>query len=126
MHQRMANPFPIPPVPPIILIFMRHGQAINNTKRLLAGRTPGVSLTPKGVEQAKRIAKFLKPFNISAIYSSPIERAEKTAAIVAKHNSLEYKIDERLIELDMGKFTVMELRLLFKLKTEFYQLLIMY
>ena len=84
---------------------MRHGQAINNTKRLLAGRTPGVSLTPKGVEQAEQIAKFLKPFNISAIYSSPIERAEKTAAIVAKHNSLEYKIDERLIELDMGKFT---------------------
>lgn len=93
---------------------MRHGQAINNTKRLLAGRTPGVSLTPKGVEQAKQIAKFLKPFNISAIYSSPIERAEKTAAIVAKYNSLEYKIDERLIELDMGKFTGMEYDAIFE------------
>jgi len=96
------------------IIFLRHGQATNNTLRLLAGRTPGVSLTPKGVEQAERIAKFLKPFNISAIYSSPIERAEKTAAIVAKHNSLEYKTDERLIELDMGKFTGMEYDAIFE------------
>ena len=74
----------------------------------MAGRTPGVNLTEKGIEQAERIAKFLKPFNISAIYSSPIERAEKTAEIVAKLNSLEHKTDERLIELDMGKFTGME------------------
>ena len=90
-----------------LIIFLRHGQAINNTKRLLAGRTPGVPLTENGIHQAERIARFVKPFNISAIYSSPIERAENTAAIVAKHNSLEYKVDERLIELDMGKFTGM-------------------
>jgi 2,3-bisphosphoglycerate-dependent phosphoglycerate mutase len=89
------------------IIFLRHGQAVNNTKRLLAGRTPGVPLTENGINQAERIARFVKPFNISAIYSSPIERAEKTAAIVAKHNSLEYKVDDRLIELDMGKFTGM-------------------
>jgi probable phosphoglycerate mutase len=43
--------------------------------------------------------------NISAIYSSPIERAKHTAEIVAKHNSLDVTIDDRLIELDMGKFT---------------------
>jgi len=90
-----------------LIIFLRHGQAVNNTKRLLAGRTPGVPLTENGIKQAERIARFIKPFNISAIYSSPIERAEKTAAIVAKHNSLEYKVDDRLIELDMGKFTGM-------------------
>ena len=96
------------------IIFLRHGQAVNNTKRLLAGRSPGVSLTSKGIEQAERIAKFLKPFNISTIYSSPIERAEKTAEIVAKHNSLEYKLDERLIELDMGKFTGMEYDTIFE------------
>ena len=73
----------------------------------MAGRTPGVPLTDKGVDQAERIGKFIKPFNISAIYSSPIERAENTASIVAKHNSIDYKTDERLIELDMGKFTGM-------------------
>jgi probable phosphoglycerate mutase len=96
------------------IIFLRHGQAENNIKRLLAGRTPGVNLTPKGIDQAERIAKFLKPFNISTIYTSPIERAVKTAEIVAKHNSLDYNLDERLIELDMGKFTGMDYDTIFE------------
>ena len=89
------------------IIFLRHGQAINNTERILAGRTPGVPLTEKGLDQAKKAAKFLEDMNISAIYSSPIERAKNTAEIVGEHNSVDVKIDERLIELDMGKFTGM-------------------
>ena len=89
------------------IIFLRHGQAVNNTQRLLAGRTPGIPLTENGVKQAEKIARFLEPFNLSTIYSSPIERAKNTAEIVANHNSIEYKLDERLIELDMGKFTGM-------------------
>ena len=89
------------------IIFLRHGQAINNTQRILAGRTPGVPLTDKGVDQAEKAAKFLEDMNISAIYSSPIERAKNTADIVGKHNSIDVRIDDRLIELDMGKFTGM-------------------
>jgi probable phosphoglycerate mutase len=87
------------------IIFLRHGQAKNNTERILAGRTPGIPLTEKGIDQAEKAAKFLEDMNISAIYSSPIQRAKNTAEIVGKHNSIEVKIDERLIELDMGKFT---------------------
>ena len=89
------------------IIFLRHGQAINNTKRVLAGRTPGVPLTEKGIDQAQKAAKFLEDMNISAIYSSPIERAKNTADIIGKHNSIDVRIDDRLIELDMGKFTGM-------------------
>jgi len=88
-----------------LIIFLRHGQATNNTERILAGRTPGVPLTKTGIKQAKNIAKYLKPLNISKIYTSPVERAQKTAEIVAKHNSVDYTIDNRLIEIDMGKFT---------------------
>lgn len=87
------------------IIFLRHGQAKNNIERILTGRTPGVPLTEKGIEQAEKAAKFLEHMNISAIYSSPIERARHTAEIVGKHNSLDVTIDDRLIELDMGKFT---------------------
>jgi probable phosphoglycerate mutase len=87
------------------IIFLRHGQAKNNIERILTGRTPGVPLTEKGIEQAEKAAKFLEHMNISAIYSSPIERARHTAEIVGKHNSLDITIDDRLIELDMGKFT---------------------
>ena len=52
-----------------MIIFLRHGQAENNVKRILAGRTDGVHLTQTGIEQAERIAKYLNPLDISAIYS---------------------------------------------------------
>ena len=90
-----------------MIIFLRHAQAENNTKRILAGRTDGVPLTKIGIEQAERIAEYLRPLDISAIYSSPIERASHTAEIVAKNNSLDCKLDDRLTEIDMGKFTRM-------------------
>ena len=87
------------------IIFLRHGQAKNNIERILAGRTEGVPLTDVGIKQAEHTAELLKHMNVSAIYSSPIERAKHTAEIVGGHNSLDVTIDDRLIELDMGKFT---------------------
>ncbi len=87
------------------IIFLRHGQAKNNTDRILAGRTPGVPLTDTGIKQAEQTGKLLEDMNISAIYSSPIQRAKHTAEIVGEHNSIDVIIDDRLIELDMGKFT---------------------
>jgi len=102
------------------IIFLRHGQAKNNTERILAGRTEGVPLTDTGIKQAEHTAQLLEHMNISAIYSSPIQRAKHTAEIASpiqrakhtaeiagKHNSIDVTIDERLIELDMGKFTGM-------------------
>ena len=89
------------------IIFLRHGQAKNNTERVLAGRTEGIPLTEVGIEQAKHTAELLEHMNISAIYSSPIQRAKHTAEIVGQHNSIDVTIDDRLIELDMGKFTGM-------------------
>jgi len=89
------------------IIFLRHGQAKNNTDRILAGRTEGIPLTETGIKQAEHTAELLQHMNISKVYSSPIQRAKHTAEIVGKHNSLDVTIDERLIELDMGKFTGM-------------------
>ena len=90
-----------------MIIFLRHGQAENNTKKILAGSSPGVNLTETGIEQAEQSGRMLKKLNISAIYSSSIDRAKQTADIVGKHCDLEVVIDDRLIELDMGKFTKM-------------------
>ncbi len=90
------------------IIFLRHGQAMNNVERVLAGRTPGVPLTDNGVEQAKKAAEFVGKMNVSRIYTSPIDRARHTAEIVAGDGPVEIIHDERLIELDMGKFTGMK------------------
>jgi len=96
------------------IIFLRHAQAKNNTERILAGRTEGVPLTDTGIKQAEQTAQLLEQMNISAIYSSPIERAKHTAEIAGKHNSLDVTIDDRLNELDMGKFTGMPYDEIFK------------
>jgi len=90
-----------------LFLFLRHGQAKNNVERILAGRAKGYPLTDIGIKQANNIAEFLKPFNISAIYSSPVERAEQTASIVAKKLGLIYNIDERLTEINMGSLSGM-------------------
>ena len=92
---------------------MRHAQAQNNVERILAGRTDGFPLTQTGLEQAKKIGSFLKPLGISAIYSSPIERALTTATIVSKKLNLDCKVDERLTEIDMGLFSGMEYEKMF-------------
>ena len=76
-------------------------------KRILAGRKEGFSLTETGIQQAEKIAKFLKPLEISAIYSSPIERAMSTANLAAKSLNLEVKTDLRLTEIEMGMFSGM-------------------
>ena len=90
-----------------MIIFLRHGQAENNTEKILAGRSPGVNLTETGIQQAEQTGKMLELLNVSKIYSRPIDRALQTAEIVGKHCDLEIIPDQRLIELDMGKFTKM-------------------
>ena len=90
-----------------MIIFLRHAQAKNNVERILAGRKEGFPLTQTGLQQAEKIAKFLKPLEISAIYSSPIERAISTAKLAARNLNLEVKTDSRLTEIEMGMFSGM-------------------
>jgi len=86
---------------------LRHAQAKNNVERVLAGRSDGIPLTDLGLQQAEKIASFLEPLKISAVYSSPIERALHTTKIVSNKLNLQYKIDHRLTEIEMGSFSGM-------------------
>ena len=97
-----------------LVLFLRHGQAKNNVERILAGRTKGFPLTDLGVKQAEQIGNFLKSFNISKIYCSPIERAEHTAKIVAEKVGLGCTVDERLTEIEMGSFSGMHYDTMFE------------
>tara|TARA_Y100000590_G_scaffold115952_1_gene132343 strand:+ start:3412 stop:4077 length:666 start_codon:yes stop_codon:yes gene_type:complete len=97
-----------------MIIFLRHGQAENNTKKILAGRTPGINLTEEGKKQAEQAGEMLKSLNISAIYTSPIDRATQTAEIVGNYCGVKPVSDNRLIELDMGKFTMVPYEEIFK------------
>jgi len=86
-----------------LAIFMRHGQADNNVNRILVGRHLESHLTEKGKMQVKDTAKLLKNMSISKIYSSPVTRAIETTEIVGEELGLDYEIDDRLYEIDLGK-----------------------
>lgn len=88
------------------LYFLRHGESQANLNGLFAGQKENSPLTDLGRQQAQAAAKTLQGRHITAIVSSPLERARQTAAIVA--NSLGIKdisIDNRLAEYDMGALT---------------------
>lgn len=81
------------------LYLMRHGH-VRNPANILYGRLPGFHLSDLGAQQAEAAAEWLADKPIMAIYSSPMERAQQTAAIVAqRHDTLAPRADERIIEV---------------------------
>jgi probable phosphoglycerate mutase len=60
-------------------------------------------LTEQGRQQVADSAKQLRSIAIDKVYVSPVLRAVETAQIVCQTLGLEYRIDERLYETDMGK-----------------------
>lgn len=86
-----------------LLIFMRHGQAYNNVKRLLVGRNLESHLTDLGREQVTQSSELLRSIPIHKIYSSPVIRTVETAEIASTTLELPFEIDERLFEIELGK-----------------------
>lgn len=63
------------------------------------GRLPGFSLSAKGKRESRRLAKALSQYPISVIYTSPLERAYQTAAVIANSRGISVQIDTRLIDI---------------------------
>ena len=78
---------------------LRHGE-VYNPEGVLYGRLPGFQLSDLGQEMANRAAEALKDRDIAAIISSPMERAQQTAAPIAAVHDLPIIIDPNLIEAD--------------------------
>jgi len=81
------------------IYLMRHGQ-VHNPTNVLYGRRPGFALSEAGIQQAHAAGRCLADHTVSAIYSSPMERARQTAEIVASyHSAVDPRVDRRLIEV---------------------------
>lgn len=78
---------------------LRHGE-VENPDRVLYGRLPGFKLSALGERQATAAAEWLGRHDIGYLSSSPLERAQQTAAPLAAALGLEVATDERLIEAD--------------------------
>ncbi len=80
-----------------IVHLLRHGE-VHNPEGILYGRRPGYHLSDLGRRMAERVADSVRDRDIVHIVSSPLERAQETAAPVAKLLGLEIGTDARLIE----------------------------
>ena len=81
------------------LYLMRHGH-VHNPTEILYGRLPGYYLSELGRQQAHSAGQWLQDKPVTAIYSSPMERAQQTAGIVAGYqDDLKPVLDERIIEV---------------------------
>ncbi len=65
------------------LVLIRHATTAETGKRL-TGRTPGVSLSPAGVEQAAALAERVGATPPAALYTSPVLRCRETARALGR------------------------------------------
>jgi probable phosphomutase (TIGR03848 family) len=73
--------------------------------RRLAGWLPGVHLNGEGRNEARRLAEKLAQAGITAIYSSPLDRARETAEPLAEATGLRVETREALGEVRSGEWT---------------------
>jgi broad specificity phosphatase PhoE len=76
---------------------LRHGE-VHNPEGVLYGRIPGYRLSTRGEAMAERVAAVLGERPVVRVVSSPLERAQQTAAPLAAALGVEVAIDDRLIE----------------------------
>jgi broad specificity phosphatase PhoE len=77
--------------------------------RSISGRQPGIHLNEAGRRQAERLAAWLEPIALDAIYSSPLERALETARPIGAAKGLNVQAAEAWNEIDFGDWTGREL-----------------
>lgn len=83
------------------VVFIRPGETEWNK----IGRWQGVVAVPlntHGIEQAKRLAQFVRNIGLDAIYSSDVRRAKETASILSEYANAPIHYDNRLRERHLG------------------------
>lgn len=86
------------------MLLIRHGHTDAVGTRLVS-RLPGVALNAAGRADAGRLGAALAREPLTAIYSSPLERAIETARPLAAEHRLLLQPCDGLIEVDFGEWT---------------------
>jgi broad specificity phosphatase PhoE len=80
---------------------VRHGE-VENPKHVVYAGIEGFHLNAVGRRQAAEAADHLGELNVTGVLSSPLERAQETAAAVAALHGLEVIAEERLTEWSLS------------------------
>jgi broad specificity phosphatase PhoE len=82
-----------------VVHLLRHGEVFNPEK-VLYGRLPGYHLSDLGRQMADRAAGALAGRDLVSVISSPMERAQETAAPISESHDLPVEIQPLVIEAD--------------------------
>ena len=85
------------------IVLVRHGETDWNVGEVFRGRAD-VDLNENGIQQAELLGEYLSCEKIDFVYSSPLQRATKTAAAIAAHHGLEVNSIANLIDFDFGEW----------------------
>lgn len=86
------------------ILIARHGQSDWNQEKRWQGHADR-PLTERGREQAQALADRLSHIELDAVYSSDLQRARDTAAVVAESQGLELRQLPELREVDVGSWS---------------------
>jgi len=84
------------------LALVRHGETIWNAENRYAGSTD-IPLSPRGLEQAERLANWASSADLAAIWVSPLLRARQTVAPAERLTGIAARVDSRLREIHFGQ-----------------------
>ena len=96
------------------LLLARHGQSVSNAVRRFQGMQD-VALSELGARQAEALGLAIRRRHVTAVYTSPLERARRTAEIAAAGLGVPLTPVHDLRELSLGDWegrTVEEIRAL--------------
>lgn len=85
------------------MILIRHCQAEGNLKRFFQGKIDS-DITPLGEKQIEQTAELLRDEPIDIMYSSSKLRARRSAQGINKYHGVELVTDDRIVEIDAGKW----------------------
>jgi probable phosphomutase (TIGR03848 family) len=103
------------PPPPTLVLMVRHGQT-PTTGAVLPGRAKGLHLGETGIGQAQRAGARIGGLDkVTAVYASPMERTQETAAPIARACGKRVRTHQGLVECDFGQWTGKKLSQLRKL-----------
>jgi probable phosphoglycerate mutase len=88
----------------LTIYLVRHGE-VHNPDGVVYGHLPGFGLSATGRAQIERAAALLEPCGpFAALYASPLQRAQESAAILGRRLGLAVRPEPQLIETGMGPY----------------------
>ncbi|NIN72669.1 MAG: hypothetical protein GTO46_12250 [Gemmatimonadetes bacterium] len=85
---------------------MRHGETEANVRQILIGREDS-PFTESGWQQPVEVARHLVGRDLARIYASPMDRTQRTAALVQEtlDRPVPIELAQSIAEIDAGEFT---------------------